>query len=121
MATSIIKDNLKHEINALYTTSNPTVTAEDNVVIDVNNSRKCGRTLFLNVKGHTTGDVINAKLFTIIGVTPSVTNITFPIGISTTAWNITEVGYGYVGADYVVGNMSSGKYFHICIALLCNM
>ena len=108
---------------SLFTSNMPTtevtVTAADNVVIDVNKSYKMGKLLMLIVKGHTTAIVNNAVLFTLDNATFSPSNYTFAIGLGSNAWDIDSAGYGYTGANSVTGKVASGRYFHIAQFFFC--
>ena len=96
-----------------------TVTASANVVIDTNKSYKCGNILFLNVKGHATATLSNASLFVFAGANVYPNSFTFgiPVGAS---WDITDISYGYINSNGVVGRISNGQYFHIAQAFICS-
>ena len=118
---SWIKQPTRAEIDALTSSIKVTITAAENVVIDTDHSYKVGRTLFLNVKGHTTAAISNNLLFTITGATVSPVNYTF--GVPTGgAWNVDSISYGYVSTNgNVLGTIANGKYFHISKAIECNL
>lgn len=111
----------KAEVDALKTPTAVTVTASTNVVIDTNKSYKCGRTLFLNVKGHTTANIANNYLLTFSGASPDPFNFTFGIPIGSGAWAIDGMAYGYLNQGAVTATIQSGMYFHIAQAFLCNL
>lgn len=105
-------------LNAINTKTSITVTAATNVVIDVNKSYKCGKVLFLNVKGHATSPINNGALFTLSGASLNPVGFTFPIGLGI-EWNITGVGYGYVAnAQQISGRVGQDVYFHIVTSML---
>lgn len=108
------------EVNALTAKTSVSVTASTNVVIDVNNSYKLGKTLFLNVKGHTTANIANAYLLTFSGASPDPYNFTFGIPIGSGAWAIDGIAYGYINQGAVTATIQSGKYFHIAQAFICS-
>lgn len=117
--TAWVKEPTRAEIDAVSTKEAVTVSAATNVVIDTNKSWKYGKTLFLNVKGHTTASIPNALLFRFSGVTVNPNQFTFGIPMGDGAWTIGGMTYGYINSDGVVATISSGKYFHIAQAFLC--
>lgn len=118
-SVSISKLPTRAEVDALNNKTAVAVTAGENVTIDVNKSYAVGKMLFLSVKGHASADVTNAELFTISGVTLNPTEYTFFCGVGA-EWSLTGIGYCYVNANKVVGRITSGQYFHICVTIPIN-
>lgn len=91
-----------------------TLTAANNVVLDVAFCAKSGYNAYIIATGHTTADVSNGKLFDFNGISPVQTTV-FPIAVGA-RWAITGTGYGFLGASYVNGTVASGQYFHIVLS-----
>ena len=93
-----------------------TITPTTGITISVNNSFAVGsKWVYLWVKGRATTKISNSTIFTFPSEY-SAKSSTLPI-FKGTEWDINSVGYGYVGNNAVVSNLTEGDWFHINILL----
>ena len=101
-------------ISALNSNLELSITAAANVTISsASHVYLCGgKYLYLAVKGYTNAAVSNADLFSFSGDKNIIVSGTVPIGIGG-EWNISSVGYGFIGAKKLVGTVPNATWFHV--------